>query len=75
MPYDSIEELPENVRKPLPEDAQKIFKEAFNNAWDQYEDPADRKGDVSRETVAIKVAWSAVKNRYRKDQNGNWVKR
>lgn len=75
MPYDNIEELPGTVRGPLPEKAQEIFKEAFNDAWDRYEDPSRRKGGDSRETVAMKVAWSAVKNKYRKNEDGNWVKK
>lgn len=74
MPYDKIEELPDQVKESLPRKAQEIFKEAFNNAWDQYKDPEDRKGDASREEVANKVAWSAVKNKYRKEK-GEWKKK
>jgi cation transport regulator len=33
----------------LPEHAQEIYKEAFNSAWDQYKDKADRRDDASRE--------------------------
>lgn len=76
MPYDALKELPDNVRNVLPEHAQEIYKEAFNSAWDQYDDPEDRRRDVSREETAHKVAWSAVKNQYTKDaDSGNWVKK
>lgn len=68
MPYDSISELPDNVRDHLPEHAQEIFLEAFNNAWDQYTDRDDR------EETAFKVAWSAVKQKYRK-ADGKWVRK
>ena len=36
MPYDNINDLPESVKNNLPKHAQEIFKEAFNNAWDEY---------------------------------------
>lgn len=68
MPYKSITDLPEAVRQHLPKHAQEIYLEVFNNAWDQY---AERK---DRETVAHKVAWSAVKKHYKK-QGDKWVKK
>ena len=61
MPYDSIDELPPQV-KHLPTHAQEIFKQAFNNAYVQYDN----------EATAFKVAWSAVKRKYKKDDAGNW---
>ena len=74
MPYKTIQQLPEPVRDHLPKAAQTIYKEAFNSAWDEYKYPEDRKGDDSREEVAHKVAWSAVKNVYQK-KNGEWVEK
>ncbi|MBD3671642.1 MAG: ChaB family protein [Gammaproteobacteria bacterium] len=68
MPYKSIEDLPENVRNPLPKHAQEIYKETFNNAWDEYQERDDR------ETVSHKVAWSAVKKSYVK-KDDKWVAR
>ncbi len=73
MPYDKRSELPDSVRDNLPKHAQEIYQEAFNSAWDEYKDPDDRQGDDSREEVAHKVAWAAVKQRYRKNDDGNWV--
>jgi cation transport regulator len=67
-PYRSIAQLPGAVRSHLPSAAQTIYKEAYNNAWDQY---ARRK---DREAVSHKVAWSAVKKKYKK-QGEKWVKR
>ncbi|NDJ75405.1 MAG: putative cation transport regulator ChaB [Chloroflexi bacterium] len=72
MPYKNIQELPEGVRNNLPQHAQEIYKEAFNSAWDQYADPDERRGGASREETAHRVAWSAVKNEYKKDSDGNW---
>ncbi|QPC84050.1 putative cation transport regulator ChaB [Phototrophicus methaneseepsis] len=75
MPYKTVRELPDSVRDNLPKHAQVIYQEAFNSAWDQYKDPEDRRGDDSREEVAHKVAWSAVKNEYEKDSSGKWKKK
>jgi cation transport regulator len=76
MPYQSIQELPSSVKDNLPKHAQEIYKEAFNSAWDQYDDPEDRRGDDTQEETAHKVAWSAVKNDYEKDESsGKWKKK
>jgi cation transport regulator len=74
MPYDKKSELPESIKNNLPSEAQKIFKEAYNSAWDQYKNPSDRRGNESREEVANKVAWSAVKKKYKKEGD-KWVKK
>lgn len=76
MPYQKISELPENLRDILPKHAEEIYVAAFNSAWDQYKDPDDRRGDDTREEVAHKVAWAAVKNDYEKDEStGKWKKK
>jgi cation transport regulator len=72
MPYDNIDDLPKSLRNNLPKHAQEIFKEAFNNAWDEYKQPKDRKDDTSREETSFKVAWAAVKQTYHKYNSGNW---
>lgn len=74
MPYKNLSDLPERVRENLPKHAQEIYKEAYNSAWDEYKDPSERRGDASREEVAHKVAWSAVKNKYKK-QGEKWVEK
>jgi len=76
MPYDSVSDLPKQVRDNLPKHAQEIYKSAYNSAWDQYDEPSERRGDASREETAHKVAWAAVKDKYEKDDdNGRWVKK
>ncbi len=60
-----ITQLPDNVKNNLPKHAQEIYKEAFNSAEEQY-------GEESR---AHRVAWSAVENKYEKNENGNWVQK
>ncbi len=75
MPYNNVNDLPDSVQHVLPKHAQEIYQEAFNSAWDTYADPDDRKGNDDRESVAHKVAWSAVKNSYTKSNEGKWVKK
>jgi cation transport regulator len=72
MPYSSLSDLPDNVTNVLPKHAQEIFKEAFNSAYDEYKDPADRRDDESRENTARKVAWKAVKQKYEKGDDDTW---
>ncbi|MEX6502292.1 ChaB family protein [Pseudomonas zhanjiangensis] len=75
MPYGSCEELPAPVRDNLPRHAQEIYRKAFNSAWEQYRDADDRRGEDSREAVAHKVAWAAVKAVYEKNDAGDWVEK
>lgn len=63
MPYSTNNDLPESVRKNLPEHAQTIFRDAFNNAHKEY----------GNEEQAFKVAWGAVKQKYEKSAEGTWV--
>ncbi len=76
MPYKSITDLPEAVRKHLPPHAQEIFLEAFNNAEEEYADPKKRRGESTLEEVTRRVAWAAVKKVYEKDEKtGEWKKK
>lgn len=76
MPYKKIESLPKGVTEHLPKHAQKIYMEAYNNAWKQYADPEKRRGKSTREEAARKVAWAAVKKEYIKDAgSGKWHKK
>lgn len=72
MPYSSPDDLPENVKNNLPDHAQEIFYKAFNNAYEQYDDPEERRDDASQEETAFKVAWAAVKNEYEKGDDDRW---
>jgi len=73
MPYKTNKDLPESVRDHLPVHAQDIYREAFNNAFHEYKDPKKRRDDASQEEVAHRVAWAAVKQKYRKEENGDWI--
>ena len=74
MPYHSLDELPKGVKNNLPQHAQEIYMEAFNHAYEQYKNPKKRQDDnANREETAHRVAWSAVENKYHKNQAGKWV--
>jgi len=60
----------------LPSHAQKIYREAHKNAVKQYSNPSKRRGgkQQSKEQIAHKVAWSAVKKEYKK-KGEKWVQK
>jgi cation transport regulator len=74
MPYKTNRDLPENVKRHLPQHAQDIYREAFNHAWERYKDPDKRRKDASHEGTAHRVAWSAVERTYEK-RDGEWRKK
>jgi cation transport regulator len=65
MPYSANADLPGPVREHLPEHAQDIFRAAFNAAWEAH---------GGSEETAFRIAWAAVKRRYRKVA-GAWIER
>ena len=67
MPYATNTDLPARVRKVLPRHAQDIYRAAFNNAYERY--------GKTREAIAHRIAWSAVKRRYVQRAAGFWVAR
>lgn len=62
MPYSDNLSLPISI-KVLPVKGQTIWRKAFNAALRQYKD----------EGTARKVAWAAVKKKYEKNTEGNWI--
>ena len=74
MPYQSREDLPEQVQNALHNvpHAQDIYKEAYNSAYEQYADSESREDGRSQEETAHAVAWSAVKEKYVKGNDTMW---
>lgn len=64
MPYKNRGDLPDAVKDNLPKHAEEIYKEAYNSAWEQYDKDEER---------AHRVAWVAVKDKYHKNEDGEWV--
>jgi cation transport regulator ChaB len=62
MPYSTNTELPASVKK-MPEHAQDIFRAAFNSANKKEQD----------EATCFKIAYAAVKNKYKQDDAGDWI--
>ena len=63
MPYKTIAELPQGV-KVLPSHAQSIWRNVFNQ----------QESAGKSEEIAVKSAWSQVKNSYKKNPEGKWVR-
>lgn len=70
MPYATIEDLPQSVRGHLPVHAQEIYLAAFNSAWTGYA----YHDEAEHEEIVHRVAWAAVKRRYRK-AGAVWMER
>lgn len=66
MPYGDISELPIQIRSTLPEEAQEIYREAYNYAYDTTCNGTDSCSDI--------VAWSQVRRFFMRDDDG-WHKR
>ncbi len=66
MPYKTVTELPDEV-KSLPQHAKEIYLAAFNNAWEQHKD------ENGAESKCHAIAWAAVKNKYEKNNQEEWV--
>lgn len=75
MIYKNNKDLPDAVQKHLPKHAQDIYREAFNHAHVEYSDKSKRNDPKEPlEEICHKVAWSAVKHKYYKGEEGNWHK-
>lgn len=65
-PYETIDDLPDSIKKSVSTAGQVIWLQTFNKALK----------DDKTEEEAIKIAWSAIKKAgYKKNNNGKWVKK
>ncbi len=62
-PFQTIKDLPKEVKKALSPELQSTFLKVFNTAFQQYES----------ETRAFQVAWSVIKQIGRKNKKAIWV--
>lgn len=73
--YDSKEDLPESIKLDLPEEAQTIYFEAYNQAYENY-NAEEEPGETGRQSVATRKAWATVKRDYVHDEEtGKWYRR
>ena len=76
MPYKTNTELPEKIKNHLPEHALDIYREAFNHAHEEYEQRKKRRDpNMTLDEISARVAWSAVKKKYQKGDDGNWYEK
>lgn len=65
MPYSSNSDLPEAVRNALPDAAQSVFRSVVNEAIE----------DGDSEESAFQQAWGAVRQNWKKGEDGKWVEK
>jgi cation transport regulator len=71
MSYETIEDLPSDLRAILPREAQELYLDVYQRSWETYEE--EQGGDMGQESVAHRDAWSAVRREYVKDEgSGRW---
>jgi cation transport regulator len=71
MPYNKLSELPDNVKESLPVEAQRLWMRVFNSAYRS----CTSRNSPNCDDVARAAAWAQVKNKYKKNKDGKWVKR
>jgi cation transport regulator len=62
MRFETIKQLPVAIRDTLPDKAQEIYRKAYNQAWDEFEED-DHRG-LNQQGLAHQQAWMAVKQEY-----------
>jgi len=67
MPYKYPDNIPDRI-KGLPAEAQKIWIEIFNNAWEQYKDKEDQ------EKLANQTAWAGLEKAGWEKKGDKWEK-
>ena len=70
MRYKDRTDLPDTLQEALPEAAQDSYLEAYNRAWEEYDE--NMGGDMSRQSVAHQQGMFTVQNEFEQDSNGNW---
>jgi cation transport regulator len=69
--YEKKSDLPETLRAYLPERLQEIYLEAYQEAWENYEE--SRGGEAGREAVAHRDAMMAVEQDHvYSEETGKW---
>ena len=74
MRYNTIDDLPEPLRKSLPMNAQSIYLEAYQEAWEDFDE--EEEGEASRSAIAHRNAMAAVHGVYDQDsESGEWTRK
>lgn len=70
MRYESIDDIPETLQDVLPKEAQEIYLDTYQHAWDGYSE--DEGGELSRDGVAHRQAMHAVRQEFVQHKDGQW---
>jgi cation transport regulator len=74
MRYENQKDLPATIMHVLPDDAQEVYLETYNRAWDEYDQ--ETTGDMSRHSVAHRQAWATIEQAFERDPNsGTWQRK
>ena len=74
MRYENQKDLPATIAHVLPDDAQKVYLETYNRAWDECDQ--ETTGDMSRHSVAHQQAWGTIEQAFERDPNsGAWQRK
>jgi len=69
--YQHIDDLPQALRKELPELAQQMYLAAYQRTWEKCA-MAGEKGETGLATKAHEAAMLAVQGKFEKDERGRW---
>jgi cation transport regulator len=67
MRYETKKDLPPTITQVLPKDAQQVYLDVYNKAWDEYEQEGT--GDLSRHSIAHRQAWETIEREFARDLN------
>lgn len=70
MTYETIEDIPDTLREALPEEAQKLYLDAYQGAWEGYDEKMG--GEMDRDSVAHRQGMYAVHQEYVQHDDGKW---
>jgi cation transport regulator len=62
MQFETIKQLPATIRDTLPKEAQEIYRKAYNEAWEKFDQDAGV--GLDQQGLAHQQAWGAVNQEY-----------
>jgi cation transport regulator len=71
-PYLELDDLPQSLRKELPEDAQRMYLAVYRRVWETTAMSGER-ADPKLSETAHEAAMLEVQRRFEKDDKGQWV--
>jgi cation transport regulator len=72
MTYNTVKELPKDIRERLPEHAQEIYCAAYNLTVEEHLASHHNHDENELQDMADQAAWQRVQMEYHQDDTGNW---